>query len=738
MGRWFARWPGLAGSLLLLSLFIGCGGSKTTTTEARTPASVTLSPRPNVSIELGATQLFTATTLDKNGTALSPPPEVNFVSSNPSVMTVSAGGLACAGKWDSLSNPIVCTPGGEGTAVITAVSKGVSSPTATVYVHQHIDSIVITPVPNQTTTLIDCNLGAGVTGLSKGTATTPTTFDFQVNAYSRRGGAAPGLDITGSVGPFSWQTTTAGVVSLVTGATGMATNQARVFTTNPGVTQLFATNSNVSSQPLNFTVCPVQSIALALTTGGGNTFTEASGSQAITATVTDSANVEITGVPLTWSTSNASAFTATNGSVSSVKPGSATITASCTPPSCNIGFSPSLPIYPQGVINANATGTGTAQPTTVWVASSSCKLNGVNDDNCISDVLPIDTSKNTVGTPTDVPFLPNSMTFERQGARLYLGTEQSFQGTHGLAVLTLASTAGAAPSVSVIRTAPGKVLAVSPDGRQVIISDTADTPNQVFVVLPAATPPTITPLLITGATAADFSPDGYKAYIVAGDKLYVYSAFEALKTVQLNGQASDVSFLSNGAFAYVAGGAAGPGVTVWTNCSGGLADTRPTSAVPSFIKTAPNASQVFALNSPGVDIITVNTTPAGCSPTVSNSVASFNFGQGPFNATQMIVSPNGAQIYVIADNQSSIIVFNTSSQTTSSIALNAAVPLRAGLTTDGKFLYVIGSDKTIHVVDTTTSTDTAQISLPQGLCHAKSGTAAQAYNCDPDLIAVKP
>ncbi len=734
MGRLFSRWLGCAVSLLLLSALFGCSSGTSTSVEPHLPASVTLAPRPDVSMELGATQSFTVTTLDRNGTALSPAPPVTFVSSNPTVVTVSAGGLACAGTWDSLANPVVCTPGGEGTAVVNAVSMGVSSPPATIHVHQHIDSIVVTPVPNQTVSLTDCGFGLGVSGLSKGT----DTFDFQATAYSRRGGPAPGLDITGTVGPFAWQSTNASVATVSSSATGLTQNQVRVTTANPGLTQIFATNNNVTSQTLSFMVCPVQSIALELSGGGGNTFTETSGSKAITATVTDTEGVEITGVPLTWSTSNAAAFTATSGSTSSVKPGSATIIASCTPPLCNVGLTPPLPIYPEEVINANATGTGTAQNTTVWVASSSCKLNGANDDNCVSDLLPIDTSKNTVGNGTDLPFLPNSLVFDRQGAKLYAGTEQSFQETHGLAILTF----GTSLSMSSLLSAPGKVLAVSPDGKQVIVSDTTDSPNQAFVIEPATTPPTVTPLLITGATAADFSPDSYKAYIVAGDKLYVYSPFEALKTIQLNGPATDVSFLSNGAFAYVAGGAAAPGVSVFTNCTGSLADTQSTPAVPPFIKTAPNGTQVFALNSPGIDIINVNTTPTGCSPTVTNTVLNggspFNFGLGPFNATQMIVSSDGTRVYVIADNQTSIIVFNADTQTTSTIGLNAAVPLRAGLTTDGKFLYVIGSDKRIHVVDTATNTDTLQVALPQGLCHAKTGTTAQTYTCDPDLIAVRP
>ena len=47
---------------------------------------------------------------------------IAFASSNPDVLTISNSGVACAGKWDSLSNPIICTPGPAGTAMVTSNS----------------------------------------------------------------------------------------------------------------------------------------------------------------------------------------------------------------------------------------------------------------------------------------------------------------------------------------------------------------------------------------------------------------------------------------------------------------------------------------------------------------------------------------------------------------------------------------------------------------------------------------
>jgi len=181
---------------------------------------------------------------------------------------------------------------------------------------------------------------------------------------------------------------------------------------------------------------------------------------------------------------------------------------------------------------------------TVYVSSTSCGTT----DGCFSTAVPITAPANTLGNFLSLPATPNSLVFNPLGGKAYLGTNSGRFGSVGLAVLDATGN-----SVSELSNLPGKVLAVSPDGTKVIISDTApaDGPNQVFVLDTTAN--TGPAFQITGATAADFSPDSLKAYIVAGTNLYVYSTLEALKTVPLGASpAIDVSFLANGAFAYLA------------------------------------------------------------------------------------------------------------------------------------------------------------------------------------------
>src|SRR5215813_2394194 len=123
--------------LLLLAGTIGCGGSKTTSTEP-TAATITLTPS-TAALDVGSTLQFTASAKNSSGQPFTTP--ITFTSSNPSVLSFvpAAGGVACAGRWDSAGR--ICTPQSVGVAEVTASANGVSSPAVTVFVHQHIEQI---------------------------------------------------------------------------------------------------------------------------------------------------------------------------------------------------------------------------------------------------------------------------------------------------------------------------------------------------------------------------------------------------------------------------------------------------------------------------------------------------------------------------------------------------------------------------------------------------------------------
>ena len=95
---------------LILALgLVACGGGNSAPITNPVPASLTLSPTAAISLEIGKTQGFTASALNSTNTAITTP--ISFVSSNTAVVTIAANGVACAGTWDSLTNPQLCTPG---------------------------------------------------------------------------------------------------------------------------------------------------------------------------------------------------------------------------------------------------------------------------------------------------------------------------------------------------------------------------------------------------------------------------------------------------------------------------------------------------------------------------------------------------------------------------------------------------------------------------------------------------
>jgi trimeric autotransporter adhesin len=657
-------------SLIFLS---GCGrGSATQVVTNQVPANITLSPSPNASLELGQTLAFNAIAKNSAGTVLTE--TFSFQSTNSAVLTVAANGVACAGSWDSLTNPLVCTAGGTGTAEVTAVSNGVSSQPVTVYVHQHITSIVISRVPNQPATL-------SPTCFSRGAPSGPEHILYQASAFS---GAT---DITASVGPFSWQTVTGGnqsansVTLAAPTAVSAPLNQQMASANIPGSSLIFSSASSVNSQPLAFTTCPVQTISvsalgnpptpLLVTTGSSTT---------LNANVTDVLGMPLTGVPLTWSSTDPASVSVAAGAASTVfgstaavsapSAGGGAVTASCTPPTCNGGITPSLPIYPAKAIGFIVKNPSTPANPTVYAASTACST---TTQSCTAQIVPITRSSATAsftpGTPVSLPFAPNSILFDLQGANAYFGVDSSAAGTRGLMIVN-------GSTVSQFTGAPGKVLAISPDGSVVITSDTADSPNLVFICQSCTSTSSRTvQTFLFSATAAAFSPDsisrGFKAYIVSGTScpgtssvgcLLVYSQVDAAKIVPLGATSGDVTFIGNGILGYLAGG--DPlGTASLPTCddpaaAGSLSGV---SLASQFIRALPDGQSALALSPPDVQTIaaTITGTPSvgvpGCPAprgflTIANTPGPpVNLGVGSFTPRQFLISSDGASAYILAE-----------------------------------------------------------------------------------------
>ncbi len=730
MGR-IVSGTSLAYIFLSCAFLAACSSPKTTNVVLNPiPSSVSLTPSPNVSLEVGKTQVFTAAARSVLGVQES---EIfSFQSSNPAVLTIANNGDACAGSWNSLSTPQVCTPGQVGVAQLTATAQGVSSPPVAVYVHQHITSVSLSKAATQPATLsVNC--------LSKGAPAGPEKWLYEAFAFN---GTA---DITSSAGPFSWQALSSNV-TVSAPPTGAPLNQEIVTASVPGQALIFASANGINSQPVQVEACPVQTISLSAVGNSGTSFVVNTGtSTTLNATVTDSLGMTLTGVPLTWSSSNsisarASGATSTVfgsvGTVSASAVGAAAVIASCTPPTCNGGIKPSLPIYPQSAISFTVRSSTNPASPTVYVTTTACSTANPTNVTCNPTIVPITRASSTsvfsAGRPVAaLPFSPNSLVFDPTGTNAYLGVDFSNFGQNGLMVFS-------GTSVSRFTSAFGAVLAVSPDGRLVVVSDTTDTPNQVIIF--DTTNHTAAPFLIDGASAAAFSPDNLKAFIVSGKScpgansagcLLVYSKVDASQMIPLTAAATDVAFLGNGMVGYLAGGDPAGASFLPTCDDPALPSLGSVGLASQMIRALPDGQTMLALSPPNVQSVTaaitgtpiVDVPDSGCpmprgSLMVGNKVGPVSpLGQS-FNPTQFFVSSDGLMAYILGETQPGarlpfIIVFDVAAQTSSVISLAGnATPLSASLSPAGDVLFVGTDDGTVHVIDTSSQSDLQQITFP--------------------------
>jgi len=672
-----------AGALALictLSLsFLGCG--KGSSSSGGPSISVTLTPSPTASMNLGSTLQFSAT-VTNNKTVISTP--ITFLTSNNRILSFTPSGLACAGSWDA--NFIVCSPGPPGVVVVRASGYGTPSPQTTVYVHPQVTSIAISPanspcVPQNQTEIFQATVLSG------------------------------GTDITPFVGPLTWSVMEPAVGK--TSTTGLHANQVQITAAQPGLTHVFANVSGLNGQSVPFETCPVQSISVLAPSTGTNSLSLQKGSSTTLApTVTDTQGNVISVTGLTWISSQPGVATTKSGSVTAVSPGGAAIFPVCAPPGCNVNL---YEVYSSNVVKTTVT--GAAVFGNVYVASTGCL--GVS--GCKASLIPINTQTNTAGTAIALPSPPNSMAIDSTGAKAYFGS------AGGLQVLSFPGN-----TFTIFGTGPGKVLAISPDGTQAIVSDTTSNPNVVYIVNSKSS--TSTPLLLSGVTAAAFSPDGSTAYLLSGSTLSVYSTIRALQTINLPGPSTDAAFLVTGTFGFV--GSTPATVSLFDGCDNAAPQSPnspsvTTSSDPLLLAALPDGNTIVAAASDEITTIAVNTSAAGCPPPVTATPTSHPLGQGNFTPKQILVSSDGAHIYVISD-LSSVIIYDIATNAVRAVALNpSATPLSAALTLSGQDLYVGASDGTIHHLDVSNSfSDLGRI--PISLC---SNTTA---SCPPNLMALRP
>ncbi|MGP8258932.1 MAG: hypothetical protein ACLQM6_03150 [Acidobacteriaceae bacterium] len=590
-----------------------CNGGDTgpTTTQA---ATITLQPIVyGISLnygELGQLQRPTATDCKGNNVVV---PSFTYGTSDMTIADVQPStGRLCAGTWNrnsggGIADYTYCTPTNKsGIAYVAATFNGATSNPLPVFVHPVVTSIVLGgPSSNCSTdpTTACCPLA------TSGAVTAPpyptnscisqgSTAQLVARVYA--GSGANQTNISCAVGHL--QFTAAGASSLTAISPVLSIDQNGVATANqPGSVLITANIANAASSAGFFSTCPPASITL--TTPGTTSnpvVVNENNPQAMVATVVDTKGVTITGLNLEYVSTTPTTIPApTSGIITPPYAGAASITAICQPPACNsssynqIGlFGNGLPVTSNSV-NISTPGTNS---TVLYMASTQSE-----------DVVQVDFTTSVVGSPFQLPYLPNSMVISDDGTAIYMGSSTALMVLNAVNSLSLSRTD---------ITSPGTVLAVSPNNSTLVISD----PVRQIISLESTSGGVLTTYGGV-ATHAEFSPDNQTVYITAGNQLLVYSAYTGWTSITPATSAgtpvTDVAITVPAVGAYFAGQT----TTARSYCPIGTA-TSPT-----------NESNVFY-------------PPADSSPAITDRIAATNDGLHILGATATTANPTLSDLHV--------------------------------------------------------------------------------------------
>jgi hypothetical protein len=461
---------------------------------------------------------------------------------------VSPTGQICAGHWNRLTSSGVaayttCIPTEVAqVATATASANGVASANAVqVYVHP-----VVTNVSLDTT---NSSGGSPLTGcISQNQTAQLDATAFITNAQGQSQlYCAPNVSGVPSCSNLLGHLTYAAQSTSSTSGTGstnsiVSIDQNGVATAqHPGAALIAASISGTSSSAGVFHTCPPKSITLSAN-GGTKVNVTPNTPQPTTATVIDTNGSTITGVPLSYtSTDQRTIGVGGTGSITSIFPGSSSVYAVCAPPTCNpapvnqIGQEGNGTPVASNTLNVISPGTASSF---LWMASPKSQY-----------FTPLDLSLGTIGTPVHLPYVPNSMVLDQTGTSLYFGSYRE------LMIVAAATNTLTKEDTTV----PGVVLAVSPINNEVVIND--QDRQVIYVYQPAVagstttggtgsagstgTPASIVTQYGGVAQRAVFSPDGSTIYILGTaanptnpaqpvNTLFVFNTFTGWSTETLD------------------------------------------------------------------------------------------------------------------------------------------------------------------------------------------------------------
>jgi hypothetical protein len=499
-------------------------------------ASLTLQPvTTGISMAYGQTrQVSTPSAITCKGQQASVT-SFTYGTTNNQLVDVSPGGSICAGTWNrnsggGIADFTICNPpsplpstGGlpYGIAYITASAQSVTSNPVEVYIHAMVTSVSLVTTPTSGSSLKCFSQGAQAT-LDAQVCYAINGIQYELCApssvtgnYACSGGLPPGVtsvpNCTAAIGALNYSVGNPLVANMVTNT---STNLVTITAEQPGTTAITASVAGFGSSAGFFSTCPPASISVTLANGStAGTITQGV-TQNLTTTITDTHGNPLTGLTLTYQSTDPIDISASNGgAISTPFPGEASVYAVCEPPSCNAAPTNEIGIYGTGLpVSSNpvtVTTPGTASDY-VWFAAPG------QSEYVVPVQLPTGSVGGSVGSTIRLPYVPTSMAMDRLGNTIYFGSP------HELMAINTANNAITTQSTAV----PGVVLAVAPNNSQVLINDQV---RQIFYLYNTSGQSYTT---FGGmGTAASWTPDSDTLYVVDSanqgplhsDTLYVYS-----------------------------------------------------------------------------------------------------------------------------------------------------------------------------------------------------------------------
>ena len=683
--------------------------------------------------------------------------DMNIADVNPNT------GAVCGGTWNRQSGGgipdyTLCTPPASTPsnyeAFITASAEGATSNAIPVFIHPVVTGVQLT-TPNPSACSTDPTTACCPNVTTTPEAPAPAYDGLSCISQNNRVQLTAKVYANGKIDPADNITCKVGHLTFsAQGANNVVTIDSQGFATanQPGSTLITSTvaNSSSASSAGFFSTCPPASIQLsAVGQSGSNINVALNNTQPLTAVVKDTNGNTITGVSLEFNSTTPQTISATSGSVIPTFPGSATITAVCQPPACNpspesqIGYlGNGKPLTSNG-ITVNTAGTS---GTVIYIGSTQSQY-----------LVPVDFTQNQQGAPIKLQYVPNSMVISEDGSTIYLGSPQG--------IMTVSTASNQASGA--LQSVPGKVLAVSPDGSTIVVTD----PTRQTVSLVTSSGVVATSYGNLVGTSAAWSPDSQTVYITTNQNvLLTHSTFANWRLTPTNTLYKNVAVMVPAIGAYFAGsetdgrtycpatsivtqgGSGNPATT--SNVFAPLADS--VAVQTDTLATTTDGQHILgatAATSPAViDDIQVTLPANGTQPngpqacTTANGPVTFSSTVAPVALASIqasaiggvIPASNSAIAFVTYTGASGLLpayLPGSHSLNYVQLANGAKAPISGVFSTDDKTFFTgTSGDNQIHLISVTGSSAKESGTIINPKLTGADGTTPVA----PDLIVQKP